>query len=240
MTTVHASIRIALMLSMGAGAAAAQVAYTDGQGRQWRHVTGTTGRSWLEVAAVCGTDGQTLCSGTLGGVDLSGWVWATQEQVTQMLAEFVPEIVKDGAVSGPAYTLPGLGFFNTFQPTWEFYTVVGGFFSLSAWSATESDGLAFVPAVSASYNPHDASFSVIGQAATGSTSSTRGVWLFIPAADDCAADLNDDGALDFFDLSQFLDYFAALDPRADLAEPEGTFDFFDVSAYLAAFSAGCP
>jgi len=55
----------------------------------------------------------------------------------------------------------------------------------------------------------------------------------------CAADINGDGALDFFDVSQFLNGFTAMDPAADF-NGDGNFDFFDVSAFLGAFTAGCP
>jgi hypothetical protein len=55
----------------------------------------------------------------------------------------------------------------------------------------------------------------------------------------CAADLNGDGMLDFFDLSAFLSAFSAQDPSADF-NGDGLFDFFDVSTYLNLFSAGCP
>lgn len=49
----------------------------------------------------------------------------------------------------------------------------------------------------------------------------------------CNADLNNDGILDFFDISQFLS--TQMDFNTD-----GQFDFFDVSAFLMAFTQGCP
>ncbi len=55
----------------------------------------------------------------------------------------------------------------------------------------------------------------------------------------CPADRNDDGVLDFFDVTDFLADFAAEDPSADIIA-DGLFDFFDVAAYLSAFAAGCP
>jgi hypothetical protein len=56
---------------------------------------------------------------------------------------------------------------------------------------------------------------------------------------DCLPDLNNDGALNFFDVSAFLSAFGAMDPIADFNN-DGQFNFFDVSAFLSAFSAGCP
>tara|TARA_R110002073_G_scaffold118918_1_gene258467 strand:- start:345218 stop:346072 length:855 start_codon:yes stop_codon:yes gene_type:complete len=58
-------------------------------------------------------------------------------------------------------------------------------------------------------------------------------------APSCQADLNDDGSLNFFDVSAFLNAFSASDPVADFTG-DGLFNFFDVSAFLNAFSAGCP
>lgn len=55
----------------------------------------------------------------------------------------------------------------------------------------------------------------------------------------CPADLTDDGALDFFDVSAFLTAFGNQDPAADFTG-DSSFDFFDVSAFLTAFGMGCP
>ncbi len=56
---------------------------------------------------------------------------------------------------------------------------------------------------------------------------------------DCPADLNNDGLLDFFDVSAFLVAYNSQDPIADFTG-DGDFDFFDVSSFLNSFSAGCP
>lgn len=56
---------------------------------------------------------------------------------------------------------------------------------------------------------------------------------------DCVADQNGDGEVDFFDVQQFLNAFAAQDPAADLTN-DGLFDFFDVQEFLNLFAAGCP
>ena len=55
----------------------------------------------------------------------------------------------------------------------------------------------------------------------------------------CAADLTGDGTLNFFDVSAFLNAFAAGDLGADFTG-DGMLNFFDVSAFLSAFAAGCP
>ncbi len=53
-----------------------------------------------------------------------------------------------------------------------------------------------------------------------------------------AADLTEDGVLDFFDVSAFLDAFGAQDPSADYTN-DGMYDFFDVSEFLDIFGSGC-
>ncbi|MDF1810479.1 MAG: GC-type dockerin domain-anchored protein [Phycisphaerales bacterium] len=55
----------------------------------------------------------------------------------------------------------------------------------------------------------------------------------------CVADLNGDGTLNFFDVSEFLSLFGAGDNSVDL-NGDGTLNFFDVSEYLTLFGAGCP
>ena len=55
----------------------------------------------------------------------------------------------------------------------------------------------------------------------------------------CAADFNQDGVLDFFDVSAFISAFNAQDPGADLTG-DGSFDFFDVSSFIGLYGAGCP
>ncbi len=55
----------------------------------------------------------------------------------------------------------------------------------------------------------------------------------------CPADINGDGELNFFDVSDFLAAFSAQDSVADFND-DGQFNFFDVSAFLTAFGEGCP
>jgi hypothetical protein len=62
---------------------------------------------------------------------------------------------------------------------------------------------------------------------------------FVVEVPSCPQDINEDGTLNFFDISAFLSAFSALDPVADFNN-DGTFNFFDISTFLSAFSAGCP
>ncbi|MFG0312664.1 MAG: GC-type dockerin domain-anchored protein, partial [Phycisphaerales bacterium] len=51
------------------------------------------------------------------------------------------------------------------------------------------------------------------------------------------ADMNTDGALDFFDVSRFVNRWGY--PETDL-NGDLTWDFFDVSTFIDLFNAGCP
>ena len=62
---------------------------------------------------------------------------------------------------------------------------------------------------------------------------------FVVEVPACPQDINEDGTLNFFDISAFLSAFSSLDPVADFNN-DGTFNFFDISTFLSAFSAGCP
>ena len=55
----------------------------------------------------------------------------------------------------------------------------------------------------------------------------------------CVGDFNNDGELNFFDVSGFLGAFSDQDPSADINDDQ-TLNFFDVSLFLSAFNAGCP
>lgn len=53
------------------------------------------------------------------------------------------------------------------------------------------------------------------------------------------ADRNADGVVDFFDVQDFLDDYAARDPSADLNQ-DAQFDFYDVQRYLQLVAEPCP
>lgn len=54
----------------------------------------------------------------------------------------------------------------------------------------------------------------------------------------CRVDLNDDGELNFFDISLFLKAYADRDLSADF-NGDGTTDFFDLSTFLIEIALGC-
>jgi hypothetical protein len=55
----------------------------------------------------------------------------------------------------------------------------------------------------------------------------------------CIADINDDGSLNFLDVSAFLAAFGSQDPTADFTN-DGLYNFLDVSLFIQLFGTGCP
>jgi hypothetical protein len=59
------------------------------------------------VAAMCPRDGETRCTGAL-----SGWIWATADQVEDLMGLYAPAILAADppSVGGPEYLLPASEF----------------------------------------------------------------------------------------------------------------------------------
>lgn len=167
-------------LAIVSGEFTAQVAYVDSQGREWREMNGLTNRSWNQIAAVFPTDAATPASGLLSGVNVTGLIWASTAQVTEMFAEFVPEISATGSVQGANYVLPALGFFGSFNPTFEYYTTFGGYNFISGWTSSLMGGQGGLADASAQYPVFFGSFGVSAVADPASTNAYRGIWVFRP------------------------------------------------------------
>src|SRR3954449_9481446 len=94
-------------------------ALVDTHGREWRQLYETTGLSFDQVAAVCPRDGVTPCAGTAGAADLSRWVWATREQVRELLTEYAPGLAtaEPPALSGPDVFFNAMSFLGVMRWT---------------------------------------------------------------------------------------------------------------------------
>jgi hypothetical protein len=218
----------------------ADVAFVDSQGREWRELTGTTGRTWLAVAGACPTDGVTPCAGALGSLSVDGWVWATREQVQGMLAEFAAAIASEPCLSGGQYASAAaevLWRFGSF-PVFAFTNMVSG---LTATSGTGSlpSSYAYAPSIQTN-DKSDGSTLICATSPVPKTSSDSscGIWLFrLPQ---CPADLNADGTVDGADLGAMLAGWGACGGSpcgADLNR-SGSVDGADLGALLAAWG-GC-
>jgi hypothetical protein len=152
----------------------------DGTGKRWRQLTETVGMTVDQVAAVCPRDGVTPCSGAL-----SGWIWATADQVKEVMGLYAPAILtaEPPSVGGPEYFMLAAEFITDMRAT---FSVSGYGFHTSATSGyTSSVDEAGEPVrghVGFGWYPIGGSFSV------GSASSLNvGVWLWRPVTDDLTA-----------------------------------------------------
>src|SRR3954451_24744086 len=114
--TLSAAVFVVLVVSFSGGTA---MAFDDTHGREWGQLYTTTGLSWDQVATVCPRDGVTPCSGTVGGRDLTRWVWATDAQVVEMMSEYAPDLATADppSLSGPDYFLQAHGFLSVMRWT---------------------------------------------------------------------------------------------------------------------------
>jgi hypothetical protein len=244
MTTIVKLVGTAGVLVMCSGAWA-QAPFDDGFGREWRQLTDTVNLSWDQVAAVCPADGRTPGTGSAGGRDLTGWVWATRAQVRTMFARYEPALNESLSVGGPGHLLSALEFLSggRIRPTFEYYTSFGGYLYTAGLLADRNpDGTAALAEISAEYPVFYGAWTVESQAAPATQLRFAGVWLWRWTADRCHADFNSDGFLDFFDYDQFVNCFETgacpADASADF-NADGFVDFFDYDAFVQAFETGC-
>ena len=231
---------IAMCVAAATTTAAAGVDYDDGNGRLWRQLPTTINLTWDEVATVCPTDGLTPATGSAGGVDLTGWTWATPEQVGQLYSYFAPDILATPCIGGPAYTLAGIVFLGGgyIDPTFAYYSEFGANLYTNGWTAELDEfGDGVMASASASYPVFDGAFCLTQSAATDSRPLYTGVWLWKATI---AGDTNGDGLVDLTDLGVVLSTFGMTSEatRADGDfDADGDVDLSDVGILLANY--GC-
>lgn len=139
------SLTLGLTLSM-APPVAAGVIYTDTLGNNWRDLTDTGGVAWDDLDFLCPNDGISVCSGLVAGngvADVTGWTWATRDQVLVLFRE----------LTGLTFELNDyehMDFLSTWAPAaLALFPGPGGAdFSMGGWSATpypNLPGWAFLP-----------------------------------------------------------------------------------------------
>lgn len=106
-------------------------------------------------------------------------------------------------------------------------------------SVPEGVHLAALSYLTGDGDPLDAFLQVPFGNGDGDVTGDEYVYVSLNTLEPCLADINNDGALDFFDISAFLALYAESDPDADLNN-DGAHDFFDVSLLLSAYQSGCP
>ncbi len=158
---------------------------SDGHGTAWRQLTETTGLTWNQVAQLCPRDGINPCWGSISTIDLSGWVWATDEQTVQLIAKYEPGILASRSISGAQYANGIAAFFGAFQPTTVggcsgfSYVVTCSFGShVSGWTATsDSYGSAVSGTIQSGFNTLPF-IRVVPDASVAVPSALRGLFLW--------------------------------------------------------------
>ena len=109
------------------------------EGKEWRQLYETTGLSWDQVATVCPTDGITPCSGSVGGKNLTGWVWGTESQVRGLMDDYWPGLADPTAPppTGIEGFWAGVGFLGDMR--WTTYTSLTYFYQeyTGGWTASK-------------------------------------------------------------------------------------------------------
>ncbi len=116
--------------------------------------------------------------------------------------------------------------------------LLGGWIANAGFDFISNQVLGGIPS-SDNIGPRDADGDGVNDLDFNTIAGDQFINLSNPVAPSCPADLNNDGMLNFFDVSAFISAFSAMDPAADFTN-DGTYNFFDVSAFISAFSAGCP
>lgn len=190
---VHHGVGIcACLLSSASCFSASAAVVHDGHGKEWRQVAETTNLTWTQVAEVCPIDGATPGSGSVGGKDFTGWVWATQEQVIELFSYWEPQILDDPSLAGPAFTLSAIFFTSTFSPTYQFHIESASYQFVGGLTATiAKDGNVVHGSVSAQWPAFNGMWNVEATASASAPSPSVGAWLWRTSPD-----WDNDGVLD--------------------------------------------
>jgi hemolysin type calcium-binding protein len=177
------TVPVVVVAVLGWSAAPAAAAFPQ-DGKRWRQLTDTVGVTWSQVAAVCPTDGASRCSGVAGGRDLTGWIWATDDQVVDLMGAYAPQLLTADppSVSGPEYLFSAMTFLDDMKPTFFFSGYPTTSASASGWTASAVPGSA--GGAGYTHPIFNGSFGVGSTAPPDEPSRFRGAWLWRPASDD--------------------------------------------------------
>ncbi len=172
------------LAAVGITALANSASALEAEGKEWRQLYETTGRSWDQIAAVCPTDGVTPCSGPIGGNSLGGWVWGTESQVRGLMDDYWPGLSAD-PIAPPSTGIEGFWAGVSFlsDMRWTTYTALTYFSSeyTGGWTSTkDANGSPILGFASMSHSGTGttASGSLGLGAGDGGASAINGVFLW--------------------------------------------------------------
>ncbi len=172
---------LAFAIWQGLACGIAGAAVEDGLGNEWRQLEETKGLYWSQVAEICPTDGATACAGSIGGVDLTHWVWATSDQVVQFMSAYEPLLLSADPplLSGEDYFFSGIAFLGVMRDT----GFVSGYNFYSEWTrgiTATLDELGVPVRGSGSFGwwPYAGSIGVSASGDVDLRDNDAGVWLW--------------------------------------------------------------
>jgi len=150
-------------------------------GKDWSQPNLFTGLSWNDISAVCNPD-TGLCDGDLNGIDVTGKIWASVDEVNGLFNSFLPMSAQLG--SGPATSSE----FNSSGAP-EFHSFFAPTLSYSSLQSVSGITRSLAPLGSAWHGTAQHSFGEnINGAFTTALADTRsrasteiGVWLYATA-----------------------------------------------------------
>ena len=109
----------AVILTLGTTivAQAQSVNYIDSTGLEWKNLTEITISDIQTVEDVCAS---TPCQGMLGAVDVTGWVWANEDEALDLLHDFSDVIPGSGYSAGAGF-IGAMGLVNYSASTYSYY-----------------------------------------------------------------------------------------------------------------------
>ena len=91
--------------------------YIDSTGLEWKNLTEITVSDIQTVEDVCAS---TPCQGMLGAVDVTGWVWASEDEVLNLLHDFSDVIPGTGDSAGAGF-IGAMGLVDYSASTYSYY-----------------------------------------------------------------------------------------------------------------------
>jgi hypothetical protein len=167
-----------LAMTTWAGSTVAATVNPVIEGKEWYQPNDIRGESWDAIALICPTNG-IACAGQLGLIDVTGWIWASAEEVGDMFSSISPHPggvgqyqERDSSWGSTFFTL-----FDDTQPGLATHNVISGYTSSLSAPDTAIKGTIILRH---GYNQFD-SVSTVSSAYTDDRYGPQAAWLYRPS-----------------------------------------------------------